>query len=37
MKYQPTNEEKSTKYKTTNKTQPEPAQVDSPYLKSKRK
>jgi len=34
---QPTKEEKPIKYKTMNKYQPEPAQVDSPNPKSKTK
>jgi hypothetical protein len=35
IRYQPTVEGKLTKYKTTNKSQPEPAQVGSPNPKSK--
>jgi hypothetical protein len=35
IKYQPTNEEKSVKDKTTNKFQPELAQVDTPNPKLK--
>ena len=35
IKYQPTKEEKPTKYKTTNKFQPEPAGVDIPNPKLK--
>jgi hypothetical protein len=34
-KYQPKKEERPTKYRTTNKYQPEPAQVDIPNPKSK--
>jgi hypothetical protein len=34
-KYQPIKEERPTKYKITNKYQPEHAQVDSPNPKSK--
>jgi hypothetical protein len=36
-KYQPTREEKPIKYKTTNKSQPEPAQVGKPNSKIKTK
>ena len=35
IKYQPTKEEKLIKYKTTNKSQPEPPQVGNPNPKSK--
>ena len=37
IKYQPIREEKPIKYKTANKSQPEPAQVDNPNPKSKTK
>jgi hypothetical protein len=37
IQYQPTREEKPIMYKTTNKSQPEPAQVGNPNPKSKTK
>jgi hypothetical protein len=37
MKYQPTKQERPTKYKTANKYQPEPDQLDTPNPKPKTK